>query len=60
MSLYKVLHFKLNCDPLSAVRQMENPKFFYNNLPVGVTEILDEIHQISHPGIVLKLALMNF
>lgn len=50
----------MNCDLPSVVRQMENPEFFYNNLPVGATVIFDEIHRISNPSIVLKIGTDEF
>jgi uncharacterized protein len=50
----------LNCDLPSVARQLENPEFFYNNLPVGSTVIFDEIHRISDPCIVLKIGTDEF
>lgn len=50
----------LNCDLPSVGRQLENPEYFFNNLPVGATVIFDEIHRIHNPSIVLKIGTDEF
>lgn len=50
----------LNCDLPSVSRQLENPEFFYNNIPDGATVIFDEIHRIPNPSIVLKIGTDEF
>ncbi|MEK7720095.1 MAG: ATP-binding protein [Bacteroidota bacterium] len=50
----------LNCDLPSVGRQLENPEYFFNNLPVGATVIFDEIHRIHNPSMVLKIGTDEF
>lgn len=45
----------LNCDLPSVGRQLENPEYFYRNLSPGSILILDEIHRIEDPSLVLKI-----
>ena len=45
----------LNCDLPSVRRQLENPEYLYRNLAPGTTLILDEIHRINDPSLVLKI-----
>ena len=46
----------LNCDLPSAQRQLEDPEFFYDSLPQNAIVIFDEIHRLTDPSMVLKIA----
>jgi uncharacterized protein len=50
----------MNCDLPSVSRQLENPEYFYNNQPAGVTVIFDEIHRLQDPSLILKIAADEF
>ncbi len=50
----------LNCDLPSVSRQLENPEYLYKNLSPGTTIILDEIHRIEDPSLVLKIGTDEF
>ncbi len=50
----------MNCDLPSVNRQLENPEFFFNNIPPGTIVILDEIHRLQNPSQVLKIAADEF
>lgn len=50
----------LNCDLPSVARQLDNPEFFFHNLKKGSTVILDEIHRINNPSVVLKIGTDEF
>jgi len=50
----------MNCDLPSVERQLENPEYFFNNLPAGATLIFDEIHRIPNPSRVLKIGTDEF
>ena len=50
----------LNCDLPSVRRQLENPEYMYRNLGPGKTLILDEIHRIEDPSLVLKIGTDEF
>jgi len=50
----------LNCDLPSVRRQLENPEYMYRNLGPGHTLILDEIHRIEDPSLVLKIGTDEF
>ncbi len=45
----------MNCDLPSVQRQLENPEFFFRNLPERSTVIFDEIHRLKDPSEVLKI-----
>jgi predicted AAA+ superfamily ATPase len=46
----------LNCDLPSVQRQLEDPEFFYDSLPQNAIVIFDEIHRLTDPSMVLKIA----
>ncbi len=50
----------LNCDLPSVSRQLDNPEYFYKNLPAGSTVVFDEIHRIDDPSKVLKIGSDEF
>jgi predicted AAA+ superfamily ATPase len=50
----------LNCDLPSVGRQLENPEYLYRNLDPGTILILDEIHRINDPSMVLKIGTDEF
>jgi len=50
----------LNCDLPSVRRQLENPEYFFRNLTPGTTLILDEIHRINDPSLVLKIGIDEY
>lgn len=50
----------MNCDLPSVGRQLENPEYFYKNLPAGSTVVFDEIHRIGDPSKVLKIGSDEF
>lgn len=50
----------LNCDLPSVARRLEDPEFFFNNLPFGSTVIFDEIHRLKDPSTILKIATDEF
>lgn len=50
----------INCDLPSEVRRLNDPEFFYNNLPIGSTVIFDEIHRLQDPSLVLKIGTDEF
>lgn len=49
----------INCDLPSSVRLLEEPESFYSNLKAD-TVIFDEIHRLSDPSQVLKIAADEF
>lgn len=49
-----------NCDLPSVNRQLEDPEFFYHNQAKGSIVILDEIHRINNPDLVLKIGSDEF
>jgi uncharacterized protein len=50
----------MNCDLPSVKRQLEDPEFFYNSLPIGATIVFDEIHRLKDPSLVLKIGTDEF
>lgn len=50
----------LNCDLPSVRRQLENPEYFFRNLAPGTMLILDEIHRVNDPSLVLKIGTDEF
>lgn len=50
----------MNCDLPSVRRQLEDPEFFFRNLPDGTTVIFDEMHRLTDPSIVLKIGTDEF
>jgi predicted AAA+ superfamily ATPase len=50
----------MNCDLPSVSRQLEDPEYFFSNLPAGSAIIFDEIHRINDPSIVLKIGTDEF
>lgn len=50
----------VNCDLPSSQRQLEDPEFFYQNLPKDSIVIFDEIHRLADPSIVLKIGVDEF
>jgi uncharacterized protein len=50
----------LNCDLPSVGRQLDNPEYLFRNLAPGSTIILDEIHRINEPSLVLKIGTDEF
>jgi len=50
----------MNCDLPSVGRQLDNPEYFYKNLPAGSTVVFDEKHRIDDPSKVLKIGSDEF
>jgi len=50
----------MNCDLPSVNRQLEDPEYFFSNLPEGSTVIFDEIHRLADPSLVLKIGTDEF
>ncbi|MBD3369594.1 DUF4143 domain-containing protein [Candidatus Fermentibacteria bacterium] len=50
----------LNCELPSAARRLEDPELFFGSLDPDSTVILDEIHRLADPSIVLKTASDEF
>ncbi len=50
----------MNCDLPSVSRQLEDPEYIYSSLPSGKTLILDEIHRLKDPSLVLKIGADEF
>lgn len=50
----------LNCDLPSTQRKLEDPESFFRSLPGRTTIVLDEIHQLTDPSRVLKIAADAF
>ncbi|MBM3492859.1 MAG: DUF4143 domain-containing protein [Armatimonadetes bacterium] len=46
----------VNCDLPSAARRLSDPEAFYRSAPPGSTIILDEVHRLPDPSLVLKIA----
>ena len=46
----------LNCDLPSTTQRLQDPEFFYQQLPDNTTLIFDEIHRLADPSLVLKIA----
>jgi len=45
----------MNCDLPSVQRRLENPEFFFSNIPAKSTVIFDEIHRLKDPAGLLKI-----
>jgi len=50
----------LNCDLPSAVQRLDDPELFFKSLPPASIIVLDEIHRLSDPSRVLKIAADEF
>jgi len=50
----------MNCDLPSVGRQLEDPEYFFRNLPAGSTVIFDEVHRLGDPAMVLKIGTDEF
>ncbi|MCP5064877.1 MAG: ATP-binding protein [Ignavibacteriae bacterium] len=50
----------LNCDLPSVVRRLEDPELFYNSLDSNSIIIFDEVHRLSDPSNLLKIAADSF
>jgi predicted AAA+ superfamily ATPase len=46
----------LNCDLPSARRQLEDPEIFLSQQEAGSTLMLDEVHRLEDPSLLLKIA----
>ena len=46
----------LNCDLPSTVQRIQDPEFFFQQLPENTTIIFDEIHRLDNPSHILKIA----
>jgi len=49
-----------NCDLPSVSRKLEDPEFYFNNLPRESTLIFDEVHKLNDPSTLLKIAADEF
>jgi predicted AAA+ superfamily ATPase len=45
-----------NCDLPSVQNQLSNPEFFFSRYPSPTRLVLDEIHRLRDPSMVLKIA----
>ncbi len=52
-------HF-LNCDLPSVRRQLEDPELFFQGVAPGERVVLDEVHHLADPALVLKVATDAF
>jgi len=50
----------MNCDLPSVGRQLEDPEYFFRNLPAGSTVIFDEVHRLGDPAMALKIGTDEF
>lgn len=50
----------MNCDLPSVVRRLEDPELFYASQAKGATIVLDEVHRLSDPSRILKIAADAF
>jgi predicted AAA+ superfamily ATPase len=50
----------LNCDLVSSGRRLEDPEAFFSEVEPGSIVILDEIHRLTDPSLVLKTATDAF
>lgn len=50
----------LNCDLPSVRRRLEDPEIFYQGLPAGSVVVLDEVHRLPEPSLLLKIAADEF
>lgn len=50
----------LNCDLPSVRRQLADPELFYSQQRPGSTLILDEVHRVEDPSLLLKIAADAF
>lgn len=46
----------LNCDLPSTARRLQDPELFLNSLRKGSILILDEVHRLEDPSLILKIA----
>jgi uncharacterized protein len=46
----------LNCDLPSTARRLAEPEFFFDSLTKGSLVILDEVHRLEDPSLILKIA----
>ena len=49
-----------NCDLPSVHRELEDPEFFLRSLPKGAVVAFDEVHRLSDPSLLLKIAADEF
>jgi len=49
-----------NCDLPKVGRSLEDPEAFFREQPIGKIIVLDEIHQLPNPSLVLKIAADEF
>ncbi len=49
-----------NCDLPSVRREIEDPEFFLDSLPSDGVIVLDEVHRLDDPSLVLKIASDEF
>ena len=49
-----------NCDLPSIQRQIDDPEFFLRRFPAGTRIVLDEVHRLKDPSLVLKIAADEF
>jgi predicted AAA+ superfamily ATPase len=50
----------MNCDLPSVVRRLEDPEFFFRSQPAHALIVLDEVHRLTDPSRVLKIAADGF
>jgi len=50
----------MNCDLPTVNRQLENPEFFFSNISASKIVILDEVHRLQDPSLVLKIGTDEF
>ena len=50
----------LNCDLPSAIQRLDDPELFFKSLPAASIIVFDEIHRLSDPSRVLKIAADEF
>jgi predicted AAA+ superfamily ATPase len=50
----------LNCDLPSDVRRLEDPELFFRSLPRKAIVVLDEVHRLTDPSRILKIAADAF
>ena len=50
----------LNCDLPSTSRRLGDPELFFRGLPRRSTVVLDEVHRLPDPSVVLKIAADEF
>jgi uncharacterized protein len=50
----------LNCDLPSNVRRLDDPELFFHSVRRGAVVVLDEVHRLPDPSLVLKIAADGF